>query len=128
MNTEMTRFCDRNRIKAECRYGAKKPMVSGGIPGGSDWRVTLKHGRKRLTVDFFQGPAHCEEPTAADVLSCLCSDASAGSQDFEEFCRDFGYDLDSRKALRTWKACASMAERLPRFLGDLYEAACNCQH
>ena len=44
------------------------------------------------------------------------SDASAGSQPFDDFCADFGYDADSRTARATWRACLSAARRL----GTLY--------
>jgi hypothetical protein len=126
MKSEMMAFCEKHGITIECTYGAnKRPASSSDMHG---WRVTLKHGRKRFTCDFFQGSAHTKEPTAADVLSCLCSDAQAGAQSFEDFCSEFGDSTDSRKAHETWKACASTARRLPRFLGDLYEAACSSEH
>ncbi len=127
--SEMSRFCSTNKITADCTYGSRKPMVGGDMPRGShSWTVTLKHGRRRLTVDFFQGPAHHAEPSAADVLACLCSDARAGDQSFESFCSEFGYEQDSRKAEATHKACARMAKKLPAFLGDKFEEACNAQH
>lgn len=40
-------------------------------------------------------------PTAYDVLACL-QKYEVGS--FEDFCGEFGYDLDSRTAKRTYKA------------------------
>jgi hypothetical protein len=124
--SKMDRFCETNRITIEC---TRKPMAGGDMPRGShEWTCVLKNGRKRLTVDFFQGPAHTSEPSAADVLACLCSDARAGDQDFESFCSYFGYDADSRKVEATYKACARMAKKVPAFLGDLYEAACNAEH
>ncbi len=42
-----------------------------------------------------------EEPSAYDVLSCLQKN-EVGT--FEDFCGDFGYEEDSRKAERTYKA------------------------
>lgn len=41
------------------------------------------------------------KPTAYDVLSCLTK-YDPGT--FENFCGDFGYDIDSRKAYKTYKA------------------------
>lgn len=43
-----------------------------------------------------------KHPTAYDVLTCLTK-YDPGT--FENFCADFGYDTDSRKAERTYKAC-----------------------
>ena len=47
------------------------------------YKVTLRKGNRRLTVPFFMGPTHSSEPTAADVLSCIVSDAHAGEDSFE---------------------------------------------
>lgn len=64
-----------------------------------------------------------KEPEAAEVLDCLASDASSVDQEsFEEWCSSFGYDTDSRKAEKTYKACQHGAKRLKAFLGDdLYQ-------
>lgn len=85
------------------------------------YRVTLTYQRRRLTVDFWMGSAHTKEPDAEGVLDCLLSDASTGEQSFEDFCADAGLDTDSRKAERMYKACAAIAPRLRRLLGDEYE-------
>ena len=99
------------------------------MPAGSyHYKVTLRFRRRTLTTYFSCGPAIDHEPTAADVLSCLCSDANAGAQDFDGFCSDFGYDTDSRKAEKAWRACQKMADRLPVFLGDDFDEFCNAEH
>jgi len=41
--------------------------------------------------------------------------------DFEEFCSEFGYDTDSRKAENTHKACLKVGENIKRLLGDDYD-------
>lgn len=79
----------------------------------------------RMTAHFSMGYGHHgAEPTAADVLDCLASDSSSVDQsDFETWCGDLGYDPDSRKAEKTYKACQHAAKRLKAFLGDdLYQA------
>lgn len=43
-----------------------------------------------------------KSPTAYDVLTCL---EKYEYQDFEDFCSTYGYDLDSRKAKKIYKAC-----------------------
>lgn len=85
------------------------------------YRVRMRYKGRSLTVDFWMGQAHTAEPDAEGVLDCLLSDASAGEQDFHEFCSEFGYDEDSRKAEKVWKACKQTAPKLRRFLGDDYE-------
>lgn len=88
----------------------------------TDWRCTLHYKARRYSFDFFQGPAISHEPEVEDCLDCLLSDASAGEQSFEEFCSEFGYDADSRKAERIHKACEKTARQMRRLLGDDFEA------
>lgn len=85
------------------------------------WRCILRHGRRRMTVYFSKGIGHKgTEPTIAEVLDCLASDASTvdNAQGFEDWASDLGYDPDSRKAERTFKAVQRQSDRLRDFLGD----------
>jgi hypothetical protein len=88
---------------------------------GMHWAVTLRMGRKQMTVPFSQGWAHTKPPTAADVLDCLASDASGADESFEDWAANYGYDTDSRKAERTYNAVRKQTARLRQFLGDKYE-------
>jgi hypothetical protein len=123
----LTRLCDELNIRCDARYGAVE-VPDGWAPGTHPYKVTLRFGKRQLTVPFFCGPACAREPTAADVLYCLASDARCGEDTFEDFCGNLGYDLDSRKAEATWKTCQAMAPRLRRFLVDEYETVCNAEH
>ena len=86
------------------------------------FRVTLRRidqsGKTlaRMSVYYSQGSAHTESPTLADVLTSLRSDATAPAS-FADFCSECGYDQDSRKAEKTWKACRSIAVRMRKLLG-----------
>jgi len=133
MRTEMDRVCEKYRVSAKAELTDKRPP--GGFASGTrSWRVQLTRrpgsgARPRtLTVDFFTGSAIECEPTAADVIACLVSDACAGRQSFEDFCADFGYDTDSRKAEATWKGCKSMSHKLARFLGATQSAFESAEH
>jgi hypothetical protein len=123
----LTRVCEELGIHATAVYGAVE-VPEGWQPGTHPYKVTLRFGRRSLTVPFFMGPARCNAPTAADVLLCLVSDASAGEQSFEGFCSDFGYDVGSRKAEATWKACAKTAPKLRRFLREHFDAVASAEH
>lgn len=78
-----------------------------------------------MTTPYHMGSANAGGPGVADVLSCLISDgesvANAGGNTFEAWCADFGYDADSRRAERTFKACAALGQKVRRLLGDAYE-------
>jgi hypothetical protein len=71
-------------------------------------------------------------PKLDDVLHSLLMDGSAyfDAQSFEDWCNDYGYDSDSRKAEATWKACDEIGRNLaraftPSELSDLREVASN---
>jgi len=110
-------------VTLKSKQGARVPWDKQ-----DDWQkrshgytCTLAYQGRRLTVDFWQGTGIKQEPTAAGVLSCLLSDASSGQESFEEFCSNFGYDTDSRSALKTWRACVSMHSKLEKLLGSDFD-------
>ena len=96
------------------------PHMDSMPVGSTHWRCTLRRTepRRQMTVAFSMGPAHLGEPVAMEVLYCLLVDAQALDLSFDEWCSDFGYDTDSRRALATYKACRHAGEKLHRFLGD----------
>jgi hypothetical protein len=96
--------------------------------GARAWTVRLLYAGRTLTTPFFQGPAHSQPPSAADVLHCLSTDARAGEWSFENFCSDFGYDEDSRKARATWEACKKTSAELHALLGDKFEEVADAEH
>ncbi len=111
-------------VKIESRYG----QISQKYESLDDWqknahpyRCTLKYQGRQYSFDFFMGQAHTDEPTAAGTLDCLLSDAQGGEMDFSEFCREFGYDKDSRRAEKIHKACQKTTEGIKRLFGDNYE-------
>lgn len=66
------------------------------------YNITLKNSRNRFRFTFGQSLNNTGiAPTPYDVLACLTK-YDVGS--FENFCGDFGYDVDSRKAYKTYKA------------------------
>jgi len=116
-------FVAKHGITATVARG--EPLPNWGGPHFA-YRVTLYmpgDQRRRYTLPFATGTGWTREPTAADVLECLRSDASSvdSARDFEDWARDLGYDTDSRKAESTYRACLKVAARLRRFLGaDAY--------
>lgn len=118
------------KITADVKFGARKPCPFDEEPKPgrqswphNGWTVTLRYRGRRLTVDFYTGPA-AAEPDAASVMECLASDASsvANARGFEDWCSEYGYDTDSRKAERTFKTCAAQTAKLRVLLGDDFDA------
>ena len=54
-------------------------------------------------------------PTAGSVLYSLLLDASGADENFYDWCDNYGYDTDSRKALATYEACCIIRADVNKF-------------
>ena len=64
--------------------------------------------------DFNKATGPAILPDLAGVLHCLVSDADAYNMRFEDWAGDYGYDPDSRRAEKVYRACVDCAEKLHR--------------
>lgn len=87
----------------------------------ADWRTSNTIYATELRNAWYRDSRAPLQPVAADVLSCLLSDAQSGSESFEEFCGNYGYDTDSRKAHATWTTCKDHAIAVHKLLGRSYD-------
>ncbi len=55
-------------------------------------------------------------PDVADVVFSLVMDASCGEYTFNDWCSEFGYDTDSRKALDTYLQCQENSVKVRKLL------------
>lgn len=87
---------------------------------GDRYRVTLtREADQRRSISFefwnsYNDSRAGREPRAYDVLASISSDYYCPDT-FEDFCSEFGYDADSRKAEATFKRCRAFAVKLQRF-------------
>ena len=120
-------LCVSKGVKVTCKF-------VGEVERDSEWRarawnVTIYYQGRRMTTAFYQGLGHTEEPSAADVVSALCSDARfVDGQTLEDFCAELGYDPDSRKAERIYKACQKHAPKIRRLFGEDFDLFANAEH
>jgi hypothetical protein len=119
----LTSFVKRYKITATAKPSKSNPNMPDS-DGMDNWSVKLTRlvdGEKRsMNVPFSMGKGHNgKTPTAADVLDCLASDAAGveNATSFDDWASDYGYDTDSRKAERIYKACKRNAEDLYSLLG-----------
>lgn len=84
------------------------------------WRCKLVRNGKILGITFSMGRGHNgKPPKVEDVLDCLASDYTTEATSFEDWASEYGYDTDSRKAERTFKACLRQSDDLRDWLnGD----------
>lgn len=115
-------FIAQNRIKMTTKWADSNPNMTADdwSRGASHWKCQIRAGRRAMTTFFSQGSAHIGEPTLTSVLDCLASDAAGfeNAQSFEDWASEYGYDADSRKAEKTFKAISKQAEGLKRLLGE----------
>lgn len=121
---------ERYGIKLSCGRIGERPDNTG------DWQADARHFRCRLSCGkrsfgfyFSQGSAHTQDPTISDVLDCMVSDANGydNTSDFEDWASEYGYETDSRKAEKTYRAVKKQAEQLKRTVGEAnYEALKEC--
>jgi hypothetical protein len=119
-------FCDSFDITSTVKPTDRNPQMTGMPSGSTHWKVTLKRGKRRLTIPFSMGPGCRSEPQAAEVLDCLLSDANGYENcggNFEEWASEYGFDADSRTARKTFNAVAASTQKLETFLGELYKVA-----
>jgi hypothetical protein len=121
MDQEVTLKTLCQTVVAKVKFGAKANKLDDWHKTAKGYSVTLKYQGRRMTVDFWCGSAITTEPTSYDMLYCLLSDASANDMSFEDFCGEFGYDLDSRKAEETYKACRKVGTKVRKLLGEDFE-------
>lgn len=75
------------------------------------FKISIKHKNKKISFDFY-GSNHdfelfkrkLDSKDLMDTFRVFFEDAIAGLMNFEEFAGDFGYDPDSRRAEKVWKA------------------------
>lgn len=88
---------------------------------GTEWDDSASHYRIEFSrneggifsVEYSQGSAHWSEPGIECVIACLLTDADVyNCSDFKEWAECYGYDIDSRKAEKTYKACLNNAEKV----------------
>lgn len=85
---------------------ATKGREIGGLKPVSLKRKVIRSTDKRKDVIY----VHI--PKLHELLYSLAQDAQAGQVSFGDFCSDFGYDSDSRKALQIYMQCQETSNKL----------------
>lgn len=113
-------------IKATYK-GTKKAEWSSDNFNNHMVKVTNTETDQSITFEFWASMANPELNSEYDILNafyCLVSDAIAGSENFEDFCSNFGYDTDSKTAEKIYRKCKKQLEKLSKIYdGDIYDFA-----
>ena len=104
--TKANAFLESHAIRFHAKQMADKCPIwcDGQHIHGDRYLVTFsRKPRKRMTLSFWNSlddVQHGRAPTAYDVLAAI-EKYDPGT--FEDFCGEFGYDTDSRKAATTYR-------------------------
>lgn len=93
--------------------------------GGASWPCASV-----LDASWTRDDCKPTPPEAADLLDCMASDASGyeNARDFADWCGDYGYDTDSRRAKAMYDVIAEDTRKLRRFLpADAFERLINME-
>jgi hypothetical protein len=123
----LNEFIQAQNITLQTQYADRNPNMESSewSNNASHFKCLLSSNGKRLTTFFSMGSAHTGGPTLNDVLGSLAMDAAGieNARDFQDWASEYGYDTDSRKAERTFKACQRISKKLHQFLGaEAYQA------
>jgi hypothetical protein len=114
-------FVKKNKIRINVEWAERNPNMidDAWSRTANHYKTTLKKDKKQLTVYFSMRSALTDEPTAEDVLDSLAMDGSVylNNDSFEDFCGEFGYDENSRKAKKIYNTILKQAEKTEKFLG-----------
>lgn len=122
----ITEFIKENKISISSELVPENPNDKDWVDA-NHYKVKLKNGSKSMSLYFSQGFGIKHDPDAQSVLDCLRSDAICDDLSFDDFCNEFGYDIDSRKAYKIYKACLKNTIKLKRFLDTKFNDLLECE-
>lgn len=96
------KFCRNNNVIITSVFTGRKKHFKCDTQPRDTYAVTIRRGNAAMTVNYRQSIFNIgKKPSKYDILACLTK-SDPGS--FEDFCSDFGYDSDSRKAYHIYEA------------------------
>lgn len=124
----MTHIFNNFKITSSCKKSKPAPWDKGTEHVHTHHWVTVTNTEThvRIGFDFWASIAAPEITTEYDIMiafRAFVDDALSGTYTFPEFCNEFGYDEDSRRAEKAWKGCRKSAEKFDRLTNgaDVYE-------
>lgn len=80
------------------------------------FKVIIKRDKKQFSLKFGQSIYDgAKEPTNYEILACLTK-YDVGT--FEDFCGEFGYDVDNRAAEKTYKGVCKEYDNICKIWSD----------
>ena len=81
-----------------------------------------------MTIFYSQGFGIEGEPKLDSVLDCLlCDSLGVDGEIFEDFCDNFGYEIDSPLAKKSYNATIKNTNKLKNLLDNKYYDLIKCE-
>lgn len=98
---------------------------SGNEQNWNNHKITILHNGKKISFEFWgsiQNPEITTDEENIFALYCFLRDSEAASNSFKDFCNEFGYDEDSRRAEKIYKSCEKSLKKFNHIFNcDLYD-------
>ncbi len=114
-------FLNKTNTQFSLKFNKNDKYFADDKEGRNIYTICLKRGKIKYEFSFGQSIVNTEksiDPKPYDVLAAITKH-DVGT--FENFCDDFGYDKDSRKAEKIYNACVKEYEAVERLFGDILE-------
>lgn len=117
-NKQALDFAKKYGVKLEI-LGSEYKTMWGEQQKRRVFKCELLRNSKSYTFEFGQSIANgSKKPTMYDILTCL---TKYNPESFDDFCAEFGYDINSRKDEKTYKAVYKEYEAVERLFGDIMD-------
>lgn len=87
----------------------------------TDTFASIKFDFYDSASNYTKGVKILDSQALKDALEAFLSDAMAGDMEYTDFCGEFGYEQDSRRAKKIHKACIKSKEKAAKISNDFYE-------
>ena len=124
--TTQTKQIDKisNRIKVRFVDDGFRPYFNPSDESRQVYKVYLSFNGKKTMFTYGDSIANSTEGKSPcynvitnqeyknDILDCITRDYYSECENFDDFCTEFGYDSDSRKSYKVYKAVKRQSEKL----------------
>lgn len=120
-------FIDGQEFEYSCGIGHRVPVIDAQIVKQEFKRVFNRNPQKTRSnllsyVDNLKRVSKPKPLNIDDVLYSLIMDSQAGSESFDDFCDNYGYDNDSINANDIYRACQKNGKKVRTFIKDINQA------
>ena len=125
MESEYTKqandFMKKTGTTMKAVYVGHKPYFVDDKESRDIYRITLKRNGDRYTFRFGQSINDSDGNTPPTLYDVLASITKSDPESFSNFCSEYGYNADSRKALKTFHAVEKEWENVNRLFNDVMD-------